>query len=107
MKLVKVKFLKENKPYGRAYTYQVPANIVVQCGDTVQINEHSKVIVVETNVPESEVAAFKDKLKCIVGLATPYCYESNEDTLPLCKGNGSEQCNECSLWQDLEQDDVE
>lgn len=67
MNLVKVKFLKNGKPYGRAYTYESP--VKVEVGNLVQINEDSIGEVVETNVPVSEIENFRDKLKSIVGIA--------------------------------------
>ena len=67
MDLVKVKFLKNGKPYGRAYTYETP--VKVEVGNLVQINEDSVGEVVEVNVPISEIENFRDKLKSIVGIA--------------------------------------
>lgn len=65
MQLVKVKFLKGDIPVGRAYTYITPEPVNVD--DLVQINESSRGIVVEVDVPETEVERFKDKLKTIFG----------------------------------------
>lgn len=63
--LIRVQFLKGDKPSGRAYTYHsgVPVNV----GDMVQINSSAKGVVTEIDVPEEEVAAFPDKVKSIVG----------------------------------------
>lgn len=66
MQLIKVQFLKDTKPTGKAYTYFSP--VPVNPGDTVQINSAAKGIVVEVDVPEEEIAAYRDKVKCIVGL---------------------------------------
>nr|WP_304052515.1 hypothetical protein [Enterocloster clostridioformis] len=63
--LIKVKFLKGNKPSGREYTYR--SNVPVKVGDKVQINSSAKGIVTEVDVPEEEVAAFADKVKSIAG----------------------------------------
>ncbi len=63
--IVKVKFLKDGQPSGRAYTYF--SNEVVAVDDTVQINESAKGVVTEVDVPGSEIEAFKDKVKTIVG----------------------------------------
>ena len=63
--LIKVKFLKDEKPHGREYTYRTP--VVVKIGDLVQINQAAKGVVTEVNVPEEEVAAFADKVKSIIG----------------------------------------
>lgn len=65
MMLIKCKFLKENVPVGREYTYRTPE--VVKVGDTVQINEKAKGVVTMVNVPEAEVRAFADRLKSIIG----------------------------------------
>lgn len=64
--LIKVKFLKGEKPSGREYTYRSDGQVNV--GDMVQINSSAKGIVTEIDVPEEEVAAFADKVKSIVGL---------------------------------------
>jgi len=66
MRLVKVRFLKNGVPSGRPYTYESPVD--VQVNDIVQISIGSQGIVTETGVPEEEVAAFRDKLKSIIGL---------------------------------------
>ena len=65
MQIIKVKFLKDGQETGRPYTYF--SNEVVAVGDTVQINESAKGAVTEVDVPESEIEAFKDKVKTIVG----------------------------------------
>lgn len=64
--LIKVKFLKGEKPSGREYTYRSDGQVNV--GDMVQINSSAKGIVTEVEVPEEAVAAFADKVKSIVGL---------------------------------------
>lgn len=67
MNLIKVRFLKDNQPTGKAYTYDSP--VTVKLGDIVQINSAATGVVVEVNIPEEEVAAFRDKVKSIKGLA--------------------------------------
>ena len=62
--IIKVKFLKDGQETGRPYTYF--SNEVVAVDDTVQINESAKGVVTEVDVPESEIEAFKDKVKTIV-----------------------------------------
>ena len=64
--LIKVQFLKGDKPSGRAYAYR--SDIPVKVGDKVQINSSAKGIVTEVDVPEEEIATFTDKVKSIVGL---------------------------------------
>lgn len=68
MNLIKCRFLKDGQPTGKAYTYDSPE--VVKPGDIVQINSSATGVVVEANVPEKEVEAFRDKVKSIVGTAT-------------------------------------
>ena len=47
---VKVKFLKDNKPYGRAYTYKVPEGQILEVGDIVQVNKKATGIVVNEEI---------------------------------------------------------
>lgn len=75
--LIKVQFLKEDKPSGRAYTYR--SEVPVKVGDKVQINSSAKGIVTEIDVPEEEVAAFSDKVKSIMGLAESANKEQMEE----------------------------
>ena len=65
MNLIKVRFLKNDTPYGRAYTYIANDDFAV--GDVVQINESAQGIVIEIHVDESEVVGFADKLKAVIG----------------------------------------
>lgn len=67
MNLIKVKFLKNEVPTGRDYTYE--SDVPVAVGDTVQIDEKRKGVVTVVEVEESEIEPFKDKVKSIVGLA--------------------------------------
>lgn len=66
MNLIKVRFLKDNQPTGKPYTYDSP--VAAKTGDVVQINSTATGVVVEVEVPEEEVAAFADKVKSIKGL---------------------------------------
>lgn len=63
--IIKAKYLKDGTPQGRDYTFF--SNDVVAVGDTVQINEKCKGVVTAINVPESEIEAFRDKVKTIKG----------------------------------------
>lgn len=65
MQIIKVKFLKGDAPTGKPYTYYSPVAVAV--GDKVQINESAVGVVVEVDVPEAEVVAYRDKLKVIQG----------------------------------------
>lgn len=67
MQLIKVKFLKGDVPSGRAYTYS--SEEMVNPGDEVILPGGGHGVVTEINVPESEMAAFRDKLKAIGGKA--------------------------------------
>lgn len=68
MQIIKVRFLKDGNPAGRAYTYYSPVSVSV--GDVVQINSTSNTgVVVEVDVPELQVEPYKEKIKTIVGLA--------------------------------------
>lgn len=66
MNLIKLRFLKDSQPTGKAYTYNSP--VAVKPGDIVQINSTATGVVVEVDVPEKEVAAFADKVKSVKGL---------------------------------------
>lgn len=66
MQIIKVRFLNNGTPSGKSYTYYSPVNVVV--GDTVQINSAATGVVVEVDVEEEEVAAYRDKIKTIVGI---------------------------------------
>lgn len=66
MQIIKVKFLKEDKPAGKEYTYYSP--VEVKPGDAIQINSSATGIVTEVDVPETEIEAYRDKVKTIVGL---------------------------------------
>ena len=32
----------------------------------------------------------------------PECYNSNEEPYPLCKGNGSDRCKDCCIYENYE-----
>lgn len=65
MNIIKVRFLRAGEPSGREYTYFSEDEVAVS--DKVQINSSSIGIVTEINVPEEEIAAFRDKCKYIQG----------------------------------------
>lgn len=62
--LIKVKFLKNEVPQGREYTYESLNPVNVE--DKVIIGNVTAVVT-EINVPEEEVAAYRDKIKTING----------------------------------------
>ena len=63
--LIKVQFLKGDKPHGRAYTYD-SGEFDVAVGDKVML-PNGKGVVTEICVPEEEAAVFRDKIKAIAG----------------------------------------
>ena len=67
MQIIKVRFLNNGTPYGKAYTYYSPVKVSI--GDTVQINSTATGVVVEVDVPLEEVWAYRDRIKTIVGFA--------------------------------------
>lgn len=73
--LIKIKFLKNDTPQGRPYTYY--SNEILKPGDLVQINESAKGVVTEVDVLEEEIKDFKDKVKFIWGKAV----DENERTV--------------------------
>lgn len=80
--MIKAKFLRDGEPQGRAYTYL--SKVDVEVGDFVQLNEKGQGVVIEINVPESEVESFRDKLKTIIGKidikeTKPFAVESEGD----------------------------
>lgn len=66
--IIKVRFLRDGQPFGREYSYLTPEEVEVD--DLVEMETKTgtaKGIVTQTNVPEAEIASFKDKMKTIVG----------------------------------------
>lgn len=75
MQIIKVQFLKGEIPSGKAYTYF--SEDMVSIGDLVLINSSAKGIVTKVDIPESEIEAFRDKVKAIAGKVVE---ESQEKT---------------------------
>lgn len=63
--VIKLKFLNDGVPKGRAYTYF--SNVEVKVDEIVSIDDKKKGIVTEINVPLAEIEPFKDKAKTILG----------------------------------------
>lgn len=66
--IIKIKFIKGGEPSGREYTYFTPEDVAV--GDKVDVEQRGGTahgIVTQVDVPESEIAAFADKAKSIIG----------------------------------------
>lgn len=66
--IIKLKFLRYGQPAGREYTYFTPEPVAV--GDTVEVDGYhgiSQGVVTAIDVPEAEIAPFRDKAKTIIG----------------------------------------
>lgn len=66
--VIKLRFLKNGIPAGREYTYLSPCEVAE--GDYVEApstSGTSTAIVTAVNVPEAEIAAFRDRAKSIIG----------------------------------------
>nr|DAW27598.1 MAG TPA: hypothetical protein [Caudoviricetes sp.] len=57
---VKAKYLKNDIPAGKAYTFETDAPVKI--GDKISVGKAQAVVEV-VNVPEDEVAGYKDKIK--------------------------------------------
>lgn len=57
---VKAKYLKNEIPAGKAYTFE--ADVPVKIGDKISAGKAQAVVEV-VNVPEEEVSGYKDKIK--------------------------------------------
>jgi hypothetical protein len=66
--VIKVKFLRNGQPSGRAYTYYTP--VEVAAGDIVDLNSSKGVaqgVVTAIDVPVEEILIFGDGAKSIIG----------------------------------------
>ena len=63
--IIKVKFLREGQPSGRAYTYYSEKPVAVD--DKVQINLQSTGVVTEIDVPKEEIEDYRNLVKFIAG----------------------------------------
>lgn len=71
--IIKLRFLRAGQPAGREYTYFTPCKVAA--GDTVDLEGKQGVVqgvVTQVDVPEEEIAPFKDRAKTIIGKATPH-----------------------------------
>lgn len=74
--VIKLKYLRNGQPSGREYTYYTPEEVAVD--DVVNLESKTGVakgIVTQIDVPEEEIAAFRDKAKTILGKA-----QANEES---------------------------
>lgn len=68
--IIKLRFIRNGQPQGREYTYYTPTEVEV--GDIVELEARegiAKGMVTQVNVPEEEIAPFKDRAKTIIGKA--------------------------------------
>ncbi len=68
--IIKLRFIRNGEPSGREYTYYTPVEVAV--GATVEMEARegiAKGMVTQVNVPEEEIAPFKDRAKTIIGKA--------------------------------------
>ena len=91
--IIKVKFLRNDQLFGREYTYYTLEEVAV--GDIVELESKggiAKGIVTKIDVPEEEIAPFKDKAKAIIGKAQTICEcEKCYEFTPI--GEGDHICN--------------
>ena len=76
MNIIKVKFLKDGQPSGRAYTYFSEKPVAVD--DKVQINSQAVGVVTEIDVQEEEIVEYKDKVKFIHGKYVEHVADKEE-----------------------------
>jgi hypothetical protein len=70
--VIKLCFVRGGQPSGREYTYFTPVDVEV--GDLVEMEARegiAKGIITQINVPEKEIAPFRDKAKTIIGKVQP------------------------------------
>lgn len=80
--VIKVQFIRDEKPSGREYTYY--ANDFVEVGDFVKLESRtgvSKGVVTAVNVPLSEIEKFKDKAKTVLGIWEDEPVNNNSNTV--------------------------
>lgn len=70
--IIKLKFLRYGEPSGRDYTYFTPEPVAV--GDLVDLEGKQGVVqgvITAVDVPEEEIASFRDRAKTIIGKVKP------------------------------------
>lgn len=75
--IIKVKFLKDNAPTGREYSYYTPE--AVKVGDKVDLESKDGIahgIVTQIDVPAEEIAGFAEKVKTIIGKTIEFAVEN-------------------------------
>ena len=77
MQYIKCKFIKEDKPAGRAYTYRTEED--VKLGDIVTDSKGSKLVVVDEPVDAEWIVAYgADKVGVVNKYEEPVVAESEE-----------------------------
>lgn len=77
MQFIKAKFMKDNQPTGRAYTYKTDDDVKV--GDIITNDKGSKLIVVDEPVDSAWIMAYgADKLSVVKKYVEPEMAESEE-----------------------------
>lgn len=77
MQFIKAKFLKDNQPTGRAYTYKTEDDVKV--GDFVTNEKGSKLIVVDEPVDSAWIMAYgADKISVVKKYVEPIKTESED-----------------------------
>ena len=77
MQFIKAKFLKDNEPTGRSYTYRCETDVKV--GDFVTNDKGSKLIVVDEPVDSAWIMTYgADKLGVVKKYVEPEVVESEE-----------------------------
>lgn len=65
--IIKGRFLRDNEPYGREYSYLI-AGQSVAVGNVFTVDTdrgEAQLVCTAINVPEEEIASFRDKMRCI------------------------------------------
>lgn len=83
--IIKLRFLRAGQPAGREYTYFTPGPVAV--GDTLDLEGKQGIVqgvVTQIDVPEAEIAPFRDRAKTIIGKAVREDHEkeANEKGIP-------------------------
>lgn len=85
--IIKLRFVRDGQPQGREYTYYTPSEVEV--GDVVELESRdgiAKGIITQINVPEEEIAPFKDRAKTIIGK-----YQTKDEEVAQANGDPAEE----------------
>lgn len=94
--IIKLRFVRDGEPRGREYTYYTPEE--VEPGELVAIEAKAdgttKGIITQINVPEEEIAPFKDRAKTIIGKLDP----EEEQKCRVCGCTWTNGCSAGCYW---------